>query len=239
MATEVYELMMKLGLQNDARVGLTEIANILKNLSGYLTELENSLGSFTKAALSPQGLIGVSAAMLGVSGTMVWGMNKFADESAGAVEELNKMKLVLGEIGAEKLAGAARAVTGQVPGSSYAENLKLAGDLGNILGPGGVDNIVTLLPQLARAQEFLGLLGDKTAGSDITSLVQTLGRTGMTDPSQQAKLLAYIDNMVKTVQATGGAVTAQDYMKAIRFGGIESMGWSDDFVTNTGPERGH
>lgn len=229
MAVTVMEMMMKLGLQNDAMAGLQAVETILKNMHNYLRTLQGGLDAVGRSAIA----VGTATASLGVIAGV--GLNALASRSAAATEEFNKLKLMVGETDAQLLRGAAWKVVSAVPGSEYLGNIKMARELVGVLGSENIGQITQLLPDLVRAQEWLTKLNAGGPG-DIVALTRTLGRTGITDPAKQAQFLEFLDHMTRAVQVTGGQVTAQDYMKVMNFGGVATMGWSKEFIDNVLPK---
>jgi hypothetical protein len=224
---DVYDIMMRIGVTDAATSVFRGLAEIL---GGIERQLANVSGAFQRVG-ADLGAIGLGLGAIGVSGLA--GLNALTNAAAPLTEQFTRMRAAgMSAVEMMQAMKVAQEAWSRVPGSDLSQNLKAVIDLAGRMG--GVANVAPVFSQLVAAGRTLEQLRAGGMG-DVTNLVQALGPRGLTAPGAQDELMRYIQGMVRAVQASGGAVTAQQYMRTMRMGGAGAMGVSEDFFNNVLP----
>jgi hypothetical protein len=220
---EVYELMMKLGLDHSgAMSGLGSVAAQLIAIQKLTGNIGGLIGGWTGALALAAGAIGAGLVIKSFESII---------EAGGRVNHQLQLMKNMGMTSDEIAASVAQAqkTTFNVPTTSYEENLKHLKELRYAFGE--TTTAVQHLDEISKANSILSNIrgsGGPVGGDPVWDLVKSLEQKGLTyDPKEFSK---YVDTMTKVVQATGGKVTPSDFMNTFKYGRTAMLGWDEEFI---------
>ena len=222
MASEVYEILMKIGITG-------EVLTSLKNISGGMTDIHEKVGA-TSRDFTNLGLVMASAGRLGMAafelgGAIFWGLDAISKKGDEVFHTFNKIKAVYPDITTEAMTAAAVQTTKDVPGSLITKNAELLAELTMIMGNERV--AARMLTPMTQAMEVLQQYG----GGEIAPMLRLFSREGITPDVMMQR----IGTAVNVVRETGGAVTMQDWTSMYRAAGEAGIAWSANFRENVLP----
>lgn len=221
---EVYEMMMKLGLEGSAMAGLANISTVLTQMHGKVGQIEKAFGGWKIP-------LGIASGIIGIA--MIGGMEKLIKRTAEYSDELAKLKNISPEMSAAVMSGA-------VPNKAFdlqkSTNLKVP-DLMKILGVAApifglkeAEEIWKPLADYAWAQQNqTGFKGE--AGADLMKAIRSgelMGR--FTDRTTGAidlpKVKEFLDILNQVIAGSHGSVNAGSLLALAQGGGVYTRGLS-------------
>lgn len=224
---EVYEMMMKLGLEGSAMASLANISSVLSSMHHKVGEIERGFHSWRLALVGVGGLIG-GALILG-------GLEKLIEKTKGYSDELVRLKRLGGEMGeyaaSGDLAKKAFEISKRVP-MSVEELMKIPGMAYSIIGKEEAVDVWESLAKysfLQQSDSKFKAAPDK-ALQDVLRAGELTGR--ITDPVSGAidmkKLDEYLDMVAKIKAATHGMVNEQTLLGMAKQGGLALRNLTDE-----------
>jgi hypothetical protein len=218
---EVYEMLMKIGLDNKASAGLLAISNQLMAIESVVGRITAGIGGWKLAVAA------VGSVLIG--GAMVKGLETIAEAGGDVNHQLELMKQAGVSIHDQQIAmQAAQRNTSSVITTTYSENLKSINELRSAFGDTAraVEHLESLTKANAILNSFAGKgFGEKDEVFKFASALEGKGET--IDPKE---FESYINTMTKVVQATGGRVTPGMFQGAFKYGRTATQGWDEEFV---------
>jgi len=208
---DVYQIAMELNLDDKASEGL-------RSITDGLTKLVEQLD------LAKKGFDALHFAVLGSAGAgIVLGMMKISGAANELTRNLNQMRMA--GMDTERAMAAVNATVAARPGTTYAEDLARLRMLLPMMGPGAY-NVLTPLTRQEEVMRFMGVQGG------LEPSVRMALMRGLTRPGD---IQRFVEDQVRTVQATQGQVTPQTMLQIMRMGGAAAAGWSPEFVNEALP----
>lgn len=205
---EVYEMMMRLGLEGSAMAGLANISSVLSNMHKKVGEVEKGFTNWQSALVGVGSIIG-GALILG-------GIEKVIQKTKGLSDELAKLQKLGGDMAPSVISGEMTAKAFDISkrvGMNVVDLLKIPGQMYSMIGKDESDRIWEPLAKYAFSQRSDAGF---TASSEnkLQSLVragEAMGRvtdiaTGQIDP---AKLEHWLDLAQQIKSATHGTVNEE------------------------------
>ncbi|MCB8881710.1 hypothetical protein ACELLULO517_15790 [Acidisoma cellulosilytica] len=163
MMEELFEIGVKLSLDNRLSSGLHVISRDLIGVQGHVDETEKGLKRLRTAAVAA----GAAAAGTGIAAGM-WDAAKAGAQLVSIQAKISSAGKSQADVAA--MTAAAWRTSGQVMGTSITDNLKLAADLRDTFGSLGES--ISSLPQMAKA----GVVIHRFTGTDAENGANTLGK---------------------------------------------------------------
>ena len=227
MSFDAYTVAVKLKLLNEVSPALVGLAGQFQGLNTHVKSLETSL-----LRLKQTGLIGGAMAAAGGIGLSLF---------RAPLEEAKKFQTEVARfsslgLGDKVTQDAVKFAKGMdIMGSSARDNLKLLKEATTITG--SFEHAKEVAPLLARMKFGLAsVMGNEHAGSfermfqDALKVTELRGalvnrQTGQIDPAQFSRVL---NMMTQAYVASGGLVKPQDYLAAIKTGGVSTKLMNDE-----------
>jgi hypothetical protein len=219
MAT-VFETMMKVGFDNSIFGHLGKLSAQLSSIHLLVGNIGAGIGGW-KTAL---GIVGGAVALGGV----VKAMENLAKHGADVNHQLNLMAtkgMAIDQIELAKKLAIKTSTT--VGGSVPSQNLEHMNELMYVFG--SFEHMAPVFEKIETMNQALNNMKDGKGGKDaVFALAKTLEERGLTgDPTA---FMEYADAMFKSVTATGGRVTPQDFQMAFKYGKTSALNWDTDFI---------
>lgn len=210
-------------------VALTnQVSSILGQIIRDLTKT-NANAKQLQATLKEIKLLGASGVFLGGLGfaglDLVGHLVKPANEYQHQLALMNAAGMQQVEIA--KSIGAAWQTTSTVMTTTATGNLQAIREL-RMVFRGDTSEAIANMPTVQKLQVVLRSVRGEGAGDEAYTVAKALELKGaVRDPTQ---FTTQADMMTKAIIASGGKVTAQDFLSAFKFGRTATTGWSDEFA---------
>ena len=175
--------------------------------------------------------VGVDTGIMGFVG---------AEEIGRSVEDIVKRGAELVHVQEQMVQGGMKpAEIAQATAAAWkeaAENgmsvVKVMEDIKELRFPlGSTEHAINFTDQLEKMRVVLNSVLEGS-GNSTRSAVYEMARAGelkgLQTPEEFSK---YFDDMTKVISATGGKVTPKDFMQAMKYGRVASLGWDEEFTT--------
>jgi len=212
MADAVYNIETVFGLRDEATEGLNRILESLKGIA-------ESVG-IAEAGLRGLGLVGVATGV-------VVGLNQIASAAEATTNQLARLRVAHGDT--MQAMAAAQRVVEEVPTLGITEALQQVQAAYGVMGEGAFK----IAPELARFQEISRFYGQRP---DMNRILGMLGSQGLTTPGRENALINRLDNLARVIEATQGAISPDQLLRAQQIMGIRGLQMSPDFINNILPQ---
>lgn len=219
-----YEVAVKVSLLNGVASGLTAMSAQFAKVHGDVSKLQAGLDKIKLTMLTGGLLVGAGAAGFAMLGKAVDPAREYAHQ----LTQMNVagMKQVEVARAVKEAWGAAYAV----PTSNATENLAAIRELRMVFGDTShaIANVETVQKlQAVLANTAFG--GDYGRGHDAAyTVAKALEMKGAV--RTPGEFNAQADAMAKAIVASGGKVTAQDFLSTFKYGRSATLGWNDTFA---------
>jgi hypothetical protein len=213
-----YKVAVDIVLANGVSPVLAVISRDVLGVNSTVKQIENSFGRWAVAVGGVAAILG-GTAILGALGKMVGHGKELVHQ-----QELMKAAGMTNKEIAEATAKAYE-VSAKVQTSTISENLKSIRELRMAFGdtPDALKYLETVRKAQTVVDATLGGHGDQ-----IFEMVKALEMKGKTMNPQEFTVM--VDKMTKAIVASGGRITATDFLGAFKYGRTAMLGWDDDFI---------
>lgn len=217
---EAYKVATTLALNNQVSAVLGFIARDFIKVDKEAKKLQ--------ATLKEIKLLGMTGAILGGAGFMGLGAIKAAVKPASEyVHQLQLAKAAgMSQLEIAKATSAAWKATSQVMTTSAAGNLAAIRELRMVFGD--TRDAIEYMPVVQKLQAILQNVRGLNSGDEAYNVAKALEMKG--DVKNAARFTTGADLMTKAIVASGGKVTAQDFLMAFKYGRSATLGWDDRFT---------
>lgn len=217
---EAYAIGVRISLINHASAGLLALSRAFLNTEKDAAALQKRMASIQSLALKGGALLGAGAAGLSAIGKMV----KPASEYAHQLQLMNTAGMKHLEI--VQATQAAWSAAKGMPTATAAENLAAIRELRMVFG--STSEAIQYMPTVQKMQAVLSNLLGSNAGDQAYTVAKALEMKGAVANPQL--FAAQADAITKAMVASGGKVTASDFLSAFKYGRAATTGWNDEFA---------
>ena len=220
---EAYAVSVRVSLINGVSAGLIAMARQFRSTSMGAAALRREITGIQKMTMA-------GGALAAVGGAGLWAAWKTVEPAKEYVHQLQLMN-VAGMTHLEimrSIRAAWDTSTGPVPTSSATENLQAIREL-RMVFRGNTDEAVGNLATIQRLQAVLGSVkGVSSAHDEAYTLAKALELKGAV--KNPAMFGHQADMMTQAIIASGGKVTATDFLRNFIYGRSATGFWNDDFA---------
>ncbi len=227
---EAYKIGIRLTLLNGVSAGLMSMVSGFQSLDKQVSGVNRKLSDTEKAMIGIKRRMLVGGALAATGG---FGLGIVAKTLPAAKEYAHQLALMnaagMRHLEIVKATQAAWAASKTAPTSSVTENLAAIRDLRMVFG--NTADATRYMPVVQKVQAILQNLRHGEGGSGRSEAYEMAKALEMKGAVRTpGEFMREAELMTRALQATGGKVSATDFLSAFKYGRTATAGWNDQFT---------